>query len=286
MSKKFLTEGISDTAGISAAASYAETLGYAIGTPEYEQNLNKFAMMGAVEQDKAGRAAQRTAGFGSQLSSYMGGLEATRAARRYGFNTQGDVTPFQILLGLADQDKMLDARDFTGRTTRDQLMDYASTLTGRQAQWGGQVADALIGAGAAPGMSAYTAAGRYGIGTDQEAQAAASMINTAGAYGRITNAQGEAILGLSRQYAPAAGSILSQNFMAPMYQAGMNTDQVTGIMNKLGGAFKQMTPYQMGLAGQIWGGDMGAQSYAAWNQPGLMTTMGYNPSAYRLWTGR
>lgn len=287
MSRKFRTEGITDQAGISAAAGYAEMLGGMIGTTEYEQELNRFAMADQIQQDRMGRAAQRVSGFGSQLSPYMSSVDAIKLARREGFNTQGDVTPYQVLLGLADQAGGLGEEFVTsGGKVYDpttEVLKRAQGRTGREAQVMATVASAAMDAGVAYNPLNPTVldlADQYGIRTEQDARAASNQIGLAGQYGTLNEAQVKQILSSTQGFSPMARQSFG-NFMAPLFQAGMNTNQVGALMGQFGQQFGAMSPYQQNLMGQVWGGDIGAQNYAAWRQPQMMQQWGYNPGAYR-----
>ena len=102
----------------------------------------------------------------------------------------------------------------------------------------------------------------------------------AGAYRMIYPE--EEFQNLQQQYGTQRIQALSP-FLQGAMQYGVSPNYLGQMVGGLGEMFSGMSPYQMSLAGQIAGGDLRAASYASYNQPQILQTLGMDVAGSRLY---
>jgi len=98
------------------------------------------------------------------------------------------------------------------------------------------------------------------------------VVSFADAFGQLAN-----------QFGPVRMPMLT-NLVQPLLQAGMPVTQMDAAMSIFGRGMAGLTNRQFGLGMQILGGDLGAASFASWNQPQVLGTLGMSVAGNRFFT--
>ena len=296
--------GLSVEEGTNAFMQMADRMGYVPGTPGYESFWGSFNATMAENDitkfhDMKARA-DRVAQFSGQIAPYFQSSSvAERLTDEYGLTTAGQMGPVQSLMGIAsragiDMDQVMGynvtgyeqsslhiSPGVTRSSGRRQVMEpyTMADIIMDQSQRRGNfltynvdapLASALLKMGTG-GREAVTAAERMGFTTAQQVQSAQRWMDTAATYGYTGDGQRliEEIPNISAFAAAAIPRIAE-----PMMLGG-----VTNAMEALAqGMGQNLSDAQIGLVGAGMGGDMGAMSWMANNEPGLLA----NPEAWQF----
>jgi len=105
------------------------------------------------------------------------------------------------------------------------------------------------------------------------------------AYGMTPGAMGGAMQGLMGAYGGmnAPRIEMFSQFLNPMLSAGLAPNTAAQVMASLSSKFSGLSNQQVGLAYQIASGDLGARSWASWNQPDVLKSLNMSDASSRFY---
>ncbi|MFM8323156.1 MAG: hypothetical protein ACKOC5_19770, partial [Chloroflexota bacterium] len=256
---------------LSAIAGMGQQMGFIPGTAgmaSFASNLGTLDMAGFARlQDQTGRMAQ----FSAQLAPYMGYQTAAAAANRLGLNSPNQVSAAQRALDLVDR-YGVDVTSATGNKIWKGGYENVQIGTRQEidARGAADIFTTDVGVGGRAPVHYYkrNTVPVYVKQRKMEDETAGDRI-TEWASG-LQRSKGsnyvEGILGFS-------SALVDNGIISP--------DRLQATNEQLAQKFSSYTGQQMDMVGRIVSGDMGAQSWAAWNNPAMLADLGLNPDAFR-----
>lgn len=294
--------GIGLGAGLQSTMQQAEMLGYLPGTEAYGAYAERFnAITDVTERAREISRASRVSQFAGQIAGYMGSSSrAQRLTAAAGLTTQAEMTPVQGLMGAFSQAGF--GMDTTAAYALQTATRYGPRPDGTYGPIGSEdiqvpvpldvaitaqakvrggfltnyvdrpVVQSALARGA--GIEALGYGPTFGFTNQFQAQAYEGWLGTANQYGF---GYGQQIGDIARAV-PSVSAYASQaipSMAGPLLRAGYgNAMEVLAQ-----GMGQNLTDTQIALVGQGVGGDLGAMSYMAANEPQLLQ----NPQAWQFY---